>query len=652
MSRNTDVSGAIAGYHKQIYMACLELAKLTNDDDSIGVECGADVRTFYTDGSKKSCEVKFYKENFHKYSEEIIKTIYNFYINSHSDKELVFTTNVGNNDKEFFDLWKEGNLSDFEKQRYILHALIKFESTKDKKLKEKIDNYNTENIQNINKAIEKLTINILRKNIEFSSYIQNPNIKFEFLKDFSDKMKFNFEDKDKKSSAKDIQEKITEILESNFKDLTPNIDTNMYTVIIHKTAMLFFDSTIANSLQIYNGQYEKYKKISLKQFKEIIINYEKYIDKYSEDVLLTRLIEVFDEKEVMNVNSIVTNFEEDYSNYKEIIKGSKEKISSTQIKYLFHQAKVKFSSTTERDLIVERYTRYQEGFGLIAFLMDLDISSLTIYKDKVEITTFYNKHLQIINKDHYELENISNYIEDKCVDKNFMYRYMLMGSYSFQELIYPNPVPVIDVYKQERALSLSDYVEFNGINEKTYYKLEEICENKNHNALILYPSTTRAIKLVNALVSQIPKQQSVIIIAEDVQSKLSSQFGHSLLEINSLSGNFNEKLKKISYMPGLFDRKIYLIHNYETDLSKKIETILGDLGNKDKGIITALEYSFGTHMANLSYDEILEKLTFITSEIAREIDYIIFLWDSKKKNEDCSSRNINNVEVIAKHKTN
>ncbi|AKP78629.1 hypothetical protein AS52_03668 [Priestia megaterium Q3] len=647
MTRNTDVPGTIAGYHKQVYMACLTLVELKNDNDSIGIECGADVRTFYEDGSKKSCEVKFYKDNFSKYSQEIMKTIYNFYINSNNDKELIFTTNVGNTDKEFFDGWKEGSLCNFEKKRYILHALIKLEETKDDKLKKKLENYNGKPVENMNNVIENLTVAILKhKSEKLEDYINNSHITLDKLLDFSNKLNFNFEDKDKETSIGEIKERIVNTLKTNFKDFTGQIEEKMYRVIMYKTAMLFYDSTITNSLQIYNdGEYKKYVKVSVKDLKEIIINYEKYIDRYSEDILLTRLIEVFDEKEVMNIKTILNNFKDDYEAYESLLKNSSLEINSTTIKYLFKEKNIKFISSAERDVKVERYKRYHQGLGLIGFLMDLDISSLNISKDKVRVTTFYNRQFTITNIDHYVFSKLSYYLKDKSVDNDEIYKYVIKGHFSFLEIIYSHGSGIIDVYKQERSLSLVDYVEFNGINNETYGKLQEISSNAKQNTLILYSGNARSIKLINALAYEIPEKQTVFIVAEDVQSKLSSEFGRSIVEINSLSGDFSEKFELLNEFTKNFDRKIYIIHNYEYFQIPQVENILSN--TTAKGFIIPAKTSI-KNITNITFEQVIEQLNLTNSYTKENIDHIIFLNRNKKLNEDASSRIIDFVKVISK----
>lgn len=113
MSRSTDVKESIAGYYYQLLIACKELCSLANikrinDQNSVGIEKGSDIKIFQMDGNETSIEAKFYKiSSFNKRSLPIIHTIYNFY-NSYKSgaksAKYIFSTNVGmhDSDSDFF----------------------------------------------------------------------------------------------------------------------------------------------------------------------------------------------------------------------------------------------------------------------------------------------------------------------------------------------------------------------------------------------------------------------------------------------------------------------------------------------------------------------------------------------------------------------
>lgn len=124
---NTDVPESIAGYYYQILLAIRELTKLSNNEDSVGIEKGADVRIFIKNGNTSSIEAKFYKNKMNKSSEAIIHTIYNFYNNLIDDDNLYFETNVEIEDTLLDSISEVKDNSEIteEQLKYICIAIMK-----------------------------------------------------------------------------------------------------------------------------------------------------------------------------------------------------------------------------------------------------------------------------------------------------------------------------------------------------------------------------------------------------------------------------------------------------------------------------------------------------------------------------------------------
>lgn len=142
--KNTDAFGSIAGYHIQVYKAVELVTTLTHNGDSVGLECGADIGCFFEDGTKKSWEVKFYKREFSENHEEIIKTIYNFYLNNADSEKLSFTTNSSINKAGFYKDW-----SLEKKIEYIKNCLLRYCVSNIEKYKKNFEKYME--VHNLNK---------------------------------------------------------------------------------------------------------------------------------------------------------------------------------------------------------------------------------------------------------------------------------------------------------------------------------------------------------------------------------------------------------------------------------------------------------------------------------------------------------------------
>ena len=105
LKRNTDVPATIAGFYYQIVIACREICQ--DHVKEVGIENGADIAIIYDNSQKTYIEAKLHGAKFSRFSEDIQKTIYNFY-NSYEKanqvQKMIFTTNtdISNKDKVFF----------------------------------------------------------------------------------------------------------------------------------------------------------------------------------------------------------------------------------------------------------------------------------------------------------------------------------------------------------------------------------------------------------------------------------------------------------------------------------------------------------------------------------------------------------------------
>ena len=158
---NTDVPESIAGYYYQILLAIRALTKLSNDEDCIGIEKGADVRIFEKCGKKISIEAKFYKNKMNRSHKAIIHTIYNFYNNLINDEYLIFQTNVEIEDALLDSISNVKEIEDItdEQLSYICISLMKEYCNKSTKLQDKvIKEHFREYIETASRTIDEISI--------------------------------------------------------------------------------------------------------------------------------------------------------------------------------------------------------------------------------------------------------------------------------------------------------------------------------------------------------------------------------------------------------------------------------------------------------------------------------------------------------------
>lgn len=146
--RDTDVPASIAGYYYQILLAIKSLSELTERNQAVGIEKGADVRVLIKNEKKFSIEAKFYSKNMNKNSKAIRHTILNFYINSMDDEALIFSTNVGIKDDIIKEISSITKLVEIKEKhiKYMCITIMK-EAVSNKTLR--LDDNGNEKIINI-----------------------------------------------------------------------------------------------------------------------------------------------------------------------------------------------------------------------------------------------------------------------------------------------------------------------------------------------------------------------------------------------------------------------------------------------------------------------------------------------------------------------
>ena len=295
--KSTDVDGSIAGYFFQILLGINLLTNLKDDEDVVGIECGADVRIITKVKNFISIEAKFHKERMNRYSNDVVKTVYNFYFSNSNDLELHFITNVGltrDIDINFFNGW--GTTTSIEEMvRYvrscILRYCVKSKSKSEEKYAKKFSSYIKKKGEGIEDYILELENDIDNHNEEYSDYAYI-NSKVDY-KEFCKKIKFQFNSKLKGEAISDIEESIKNNLRINYKELILKLESDYKCSldrIIEQLMYRYLNSTVTNSeIGIDNTDVIKKKKICVKELKEIL---EKYNDEQDQSYQNLKLIDI------------------------------------------------------------------------------------------------------------------------------------------------------------------------------------------------------------------------------------------------------------------------------------------------------------------------------------------------------------------------
>lgn len=310
--KSTDVDGSIAGYFFQILLGINSLTNLTSDDDAVGIECGADVRIITEIKKFISIEAKFHKERMNRYSNDIVKTVYNFYFSNSNDLELHFITNVGltrDIDIQFFNGWGVSTNID-EMVRYvrscILRYCVKSKSKSEEKYAKKFSSYIKKKGEGIDDYILELENDIDIHNEVYSDYAYvNSEVDYE---EFCKKIHFQFNSKLKGEAISDIEESIKNNLRTNYKELVEKLESEYkfsLDRIIELLMYRYLQSTATNSeIGIDNTDIIKKKKIYVKELKEILENYNDEQDQSYKNLKLIDIKKDFSECERQFLQSI------------------------------------------------------------------------------------------------------------------------------------------------------------------------------------------------------------------------------------------------------------------------------------------------------------------------------------------------------------
>ncbi|WP_265423073.1 hypothetical protein [Bacillus velezensis] len=622
---NTDVAGAISGYYKQIYVAIKELLSLKFENSFVGIECGADVRVFHSNIKSESVEVKFHKNKIPLYSNEISKTIYNFYWQSYNDIKLIFYSNT---EKPGTNILETNGV---EKKTFVLHSLIKYHLIQNKQYKEKISKHFKQCGIFCNQCTtfycNNCITNFVRQNIDFypSAFKEiidiNENVNID---EFTYKIQLLFEDKDKIESIACIKGELLKLLKDNFKRYTRGLDDFVLEAIIQKIAISFFDTTVFNSI-IKNKEtldYQNHKKLSRENVIEFIKNYTDFLYEYKADVLELKILDLVEEAN-LDKEKILFKFKQEYNDYL-ISKKTNHIYNSSSIKEYFKQIGMRFKTEAKGNEVVKRFILYNEGLGLIAYLMTLKINELSIFEDKLFIRANFDKFLFIKNEGYYEYKFISKYVNKHKKSENEFYRYAQIGDISLLETISENCLtPSIKIDKLGDLISLDEYQKINKIHSGTISKLKDVVSS-NANILIISSPSINKKPFLNALISTIPHNLSSLIIAEDITSLPKVGLQNQFVIVDSLKEDYESNIVKLSSIVGINDKCIALIDNYKLDhnIIHKHQVLLL---NKAKSLITLLHRDPKNFRSKMTFEEINKELSRFKKKDFSMFDYFIIL---------------------------
>ena len=331
--KSTDVPGSIAGYYYQVLLGCYELTKLTDKTDCVGIEAGADVRVI-KQSNKVSIEAKFHKEKMGLYNDDIKKTIYNFYINSSNDHELVFSTNVSmTKDYEEFlvDNWGKKEFIneniEFIKKSILRHSIEHYKKVEFENYKSELNSQGILLNQNI-EYIECLERDIFEhRTKEYINFAPiNTTIKYS---EFVNKIKFKFGKQDKLTTIKQLREEIANNIRlyhlNNFE-----LDINIVRDIIDALIYEFF-ITIAINAEKTNPKFDELEKVSVGDLHDCIENFESRINDNYKFRIINEILRNFEIEEEQFYQTIESEYD---GLYKEKLKDRYRKISNKFQTYL------------------------------------------------------------------------------------------------------------------------------------------------------------------------------------------------------------------------------------------------------------------------------------------------------------------------------
>lgn len=628
----TDVAGAISGYYKQIYVATKELLSLKIYNSCVGIECGADVRVFHSNNMNESTEVKFYKSKIGLYSPEISKTIYNFYWQSYNDIKLTFSSNTENPESDIFEKnAEEFTISNTLKKQFILHSLIKHNLNQSEENKIKTSKYFKQCGTICNKctsfSCDNCISNFVERKInsypsEFMKIIEiNGSVN---IVEFSSKIQFQFENKDKIESITLLKNELLYLIKENYQRYIKDLNDIILEAVIHKIALSFFDTTVFNSIleNTENADYHTHKKLCRSDVIGFIKNYTEFLDEYKEDVLELKILDIV-EKANLDKEKILFKFNQEYDEYLRS-KNIMDVYDSSSIKEYFKDIGMKFKSYDEGNEVVKRFMLYNDGLGLIAYLLALKISEISVYEDKLFIRENFDEGLFIENHEYYNYKNVSQYVNNNKESENEFYRYAQVDDSSFLETVSKNCItPLIKIDKLGKSITLNEYQKINLISFEIFNKLRELVST-NSNLLIISKANMKRKPFINALLSAIPNNLTSLIIAEDITTLPATDKRNPFFVVDSLKDDYESNITSLSSMVGSFDKCVALIDNYELDVNV-VHKHQAFLLNKAKCLITTLNKDTSRFMGNMTFGEINQELSSFEKLDFSMFDYFIIL---------------------------
>lgn len=426
MCKSTDVPGSIAGYYYQILLACRELTSDTPDLEAVGVEAEADVRVIKS-STKKSIEAKFHKKNMARYDGEIIKTIYNFYRNSHNDETLEFSTNVAptKDHKEFFDKWNNKSLTEEEMNMYILKCLFRHCCINVNNYKKNYNEYKSSIIKKKGKEEkEPYYIDMLESNI-FNVKIEDDKLDNYSLvnsmtldKEFSKKLSFTFYDTKKFDTIKKLKEDINGNLRKICKNCESAITEKDYESIRDLMIDKFFMIIADNAELPSNHTFDEIKKFSKYDLEDCINNYNGQKAVWLDNEKINNLVKALENEE----ENFIDNIEvvQDSARAQELINRHSE------IQQLFLNKVVDIDKYNE---FISIYTL--KGFDSFEVILKLinQLTILSVYKginiDDISLFIDNNKSL-----DNVFIKNLLNYSFKACPSSYRNFRKIIQVFYS------------------------------------------------------------------------------------------------------------------------------------------------------------------------------------------------------------------------------
>ena len=649
---STDVFGSISGYYKQIYLAVRELLKLENDFESVGIECGADIRLFKGTYNKTAIEVKFLKSNIGLYHEEIYKTVYNFYQQASDDVRMVFITNTEVPNKLLFV--KKGSVYKIKKEnsvKYVLHLLVKKELSNLKTSIKTLD-FDSYCSKCKNGKCQKCINNFVNKGILNFPIGFQKTIKFKKIsevKKFADKLEFVFENQNKLQSISILKEEVRGLLIKKYANLLSNSDKVVIDSIIHKITMKLFDSTVINSLiEKQDNSYSNFKKISLRDVEKYINNYESFLSDYKDDILDYKISAILNDL-TLNPEDIKNKYLKQHLDYIEM-KSEYEIVNEYNINQYIERKKIKFNTKEDLNNFRSNLIYFEKGFGIIKFLTTLNVAELHVYSDRIFVTCWNNESFVIGNDNYYTFEKVIAFLKDKFRDMNEYYKYSVIEncSYLLSDIDIVRPQTIL-IRKLGGYSSLSDYHIYDNVPLDTLNALQYITNSKN-NILVLSQmnNVIGKINLFNVMLSTVDLKDSVIIFYEDyaslpVTKKDVNTIGIDSLDVKSVEIN-NESIATLSKG---YNKVFLLLDNYETNENRRVERIRAFEGYKGS-LITTWHCNIGQEFNTLTLFEIANRL-YMESIIPSIFDTFILLdhvyvWDESEKRVRKER-----IRIISKH---